>query len=455
MEKRKTWVAPIVLALILAISIAWGYNQYAIRQEYEIGLSNHYQRLFHDVKDSVEKVQIGLSKSMVASTIDRNILLFSQIMNDANFAQDKLAQLPISHEDIGGTKKFLTQAADYSYYLIQRHLDGEDITDEQRKTLASLQNNSREFNNELAMLQETMANMNIMNMSTNLIGIRTKGKPEDSPIHTSLTGLEEEMGKTPELLYDGPFADQMINKKPQGLPNEDVSQAKAATIARDFYGKENDIRTEAFQEGDGIDDLRMPSHTFHLFPRGRNKEAPVYIGVSQKGGKVVWMADPRPIDDPTISIKEGQQKALDFLRERGFDNMEPNYYLQSDGSVLYNFAAKEKDIVLYPDLVKVKVALDNGGIVGFDASPYYMNHHKRDYPNPSISMADARKKLRDRFKVDSERLALIPKGKDEALCYEFKGKQDHGEFIIYINASNGKEEQILQIIENENGTLTF
>lgn len=50
---------------------------------------------------------------------------------------------------------------------------------------------------------------------------------------------------------------------------------------------------------------------------------------------------------------------------------------------------------------------------------------------------------------------MIPKGKREVLCYEFKGKYKDSDFIVYINAENGNEEEILQIIKDENGVLTF
>lgn len=455
-NNRRHWVVPVILGILLIASIAWGYNQYAIRKDLEVTLDNHYQRLFHDVKEHVEKVQVSLSKALVASTIDRNILLFSQIMNDANFAQDKLAQLPVSHAEIGNTQKFLAQAADYSFYLIQRHLDGEDITDEQRKTLASLQNNSTEFNNELSMLHETMANLDLMNISTSLLGFkRNNSNDKENPIHTSLTNLEAHVEQTPELIYDGPFADQILNKKPQGLPNNTIQEKEAADIAKEFYGGKKDVEIKPFEQGENIDELRMPAHTFHLFPEGQQKELAVYMGVSQKGGKVLWMADPRPVGEPTISVEEAESRALEYLKNKGFDSMEPNYSLQYDGSILFNFAYKENDIVIYPDLVKVKVAMDTGDIVGFDASAYYMNHHNRDINPPTIGLEEAKKRLRPSFQLESARLAIIPKGKDEVLCYELKGKQDEGEFLIYVSAYDGKEEQILQLIQNENGTLTF
>ena len=55
----------------------------------------------------------------------------------------------------------------------------------------------------------------------------------------------------------------------------------------------------------------------------------------------------------------------------------------------------------------------------------------------------------------SEGLAIIPtEFLTEILCWEFKGKVDDNEFIVYINAKNGEEEDILMIINTPNGTLT-
>ena len=81
--------------------------------------------------------------------------------------------------------------------------------------------------------------------------------------------------------------------------------------------------------------------------------------------------------------------------------------------------------------------LDNGEIVGFDASAYYLNHHNRNIKAPEITVDEARDRVKIDFNIDSTRLALIPKGKEEILCYEFKGKYKDADFIVYINALNG------------------
>ncbi len=457
MRNRRHWIAPTILTLLLVVAVAWGYNQYTINNQYGVALENHYQRLFYDVKKHVENVQVGLSKALVASSKERNILLFSQIMSDANFAQDKLGQMPVSHSEISNTQKFLTQAADYSYFLIQKHLDGEEITPEEREALTGLQNNSAAFNGELANLSKDMEGTNFLYTATAAMGSRrnNQGGGGENAFQTSLINLETEVSKMPELIYDGPFADQMINKKPLGLGDEDVSVEKASQIAVNFFGENRVQGIEHFEQGEDTDGLRMPSHTFHLYPRNQQEELAVYMGVSQKGGKVVWMANPRPIGGAKISLEQAERHALEYLHSKGFNSMEPNYSLHYDGNVLFNFAYKQDDVTIYPDLIKVKVALDTGEIVGFDASAYYLNHHERKLGRPMLDEGTARRNVNVQFDIDSIRLALIPKGKNEVLCYEYKGKYKDGDFIIYINAMNGKEEQILQIIHDENGTLTF
>lgn len=451
--RRNSWIAPGILILLLIVSVVWGYNQYNIKAQHEIALENHYQRLFFDIKKHVENVQVNLSKALVASSKERNILLFSAIMSDANSARDKLGQMPMSHNETAKTETFLTQAADYSYYLIQKHLDGVDITQEQRDQLTGLRDNSAVFNAELATLQENMMESNFL-LS---IGNETEELEQANTrvFQTSLIGVEDHVSQSAELIYDGPFSEQMLHRKPVGLENKDVNVDEAREVAKTFFGADRVKNMEAFEEGENMDEMRIPAHTFHIFPENQQKDLSVYIGVSKKGGKVLWMANPRPVSNATLSADEGEAKALEYLQEKGFDSMEPNYSLKYDGTILYNFAYKKDDITIYPDLVKVKVALDTGEVVGFDASAYYLNHQDRNIEMPTIDENQAKSMIKTKFEIDSIRLALIPKGKEEVLCYEFKGKYQDSDFIVYINSQTAKEEQILQIIKNENGTLTF
>ena len=113
---------------------------------------------------------------------------------------------------------------------------------------------------------------------------------------------------------------------------------------------------------------------------------------------------------------------------------------------------KEKNIYKQKNM---KMALDDGEIVGVDATGYLNCHFEREIPSNLISIDEARKNISTKAELSSEKLAIIPtEFNTEVLCYEFKGKINEVEFIEYINAQTGKEEDTLIVTNTENGTLT-
>ena len=59
--------------------------------------------------------------------------------------------------------------------------------------------------------------------------------------------------------------------------------------------------------------------------------------------------------------------------------------------------------------------------------------------------------------VLSHQLVLVPTGGEyEVLCHEFKCQNaDGGHVLVYVDASDGQQEQILLLLEDENGTLVI
>ena len=91
-----------------------------------------------------------------------------------------------------------------------------------------------------------------------------------------------------------------------------------------------------------------------------------------------------------------------------------------------------------------------------ETTGYLNNHTQREVGNIKISKEEAKKTLNKDLQIESEGLAVIPtEWKSEILCYEFKGKVEDREFLVYINSENGREEDILIITNTPNGTLTM
>lgn len=179
--------------------------------------------------------------------------------------------------------------------------------------------------------------------------------------------------------------------------------------------------------------------------------------MSRQGGKVTELMNSRPVGEASLTAEEGVQTARTFLAEQGYGDMEPSYYINQSNILTVNFAARQGEVLCYPDLIKVAVALDNGSIVGFEADGYLMNHAQRTLEAPAVLAEEAQAVLDPALECLSHQLAIIPTGgKYEVLCHEFKCRLEDGRhYIVYVNAQTGSEEKILLLIEDESGTLTI
>lgn len=164
----------------------------------------------------------------------------------------------------------------------------------------------------------------------------------------------------------------------------------------------------------------------------------------------------RDIANESMSPEDAVKKGEEFLESKEFKNMKPTYYLNNGGILIVNYAYEQNGITMYPDLVKVKVALDNGEILGIESTGY-LNCHRdtREIAEAKITLEEAKEKVNKNLEINSSGLAVIPtEWGTEVLCYEFKGKTADNDFIVYINAETGDEEDILMIINTPEGTLT-
>ena len=164
----------------------------------------------------------------------------------------------------------------------------------------------------------------------------------------------------------------------------------------------------------------------------------------------------RDVNTEVISQEEANQKGKEFLNNHGFKDMKETYYLKQDGIVTINYAYEQDDVIIYPDLIKVKVALDNGDVLGIETTGYLNNHETRNIDkNNIISVNQAIKLANENLKIESTRLCIIPtEFETEKFCWELKGKVEEREFLLYVNANTGKVEDIQVIIETDNGILT-
>lgn len=439
-----------VICVLLIIVIALGILLYSKQREYKQASENKYNMAFYELTDYVQNVETYLAKSLISTTPEHGAETLTNLWRESNLAQSYLAMLPIESQELENTEKFLNQVSDYSYSLSRKNIYNESLTDDDLKNLKELHGYSIELENTLNQLSEDLNNGRLEWGELTKKGTVAFAQQVDNISKESFSNLEENFHEYSGLIYDGAFSEHLTSEDKKGLTGDDIEEEKAKQIAEDFIGKNNIKETSNL----GLsENATIPVYDFSI---KNNNDENINISISKKGGHIVYMNSNRNVNSEIISQEEANQKGKQYLADKGFTDMKETYYLKQEGIVTINYAFTQNDIIMYPDLIKVKVALDNGEILGIETSGYLNNHTIRNTSNIKISKEQAKSTLNKELQIESEGLAIIPtKWKTEILCYEFKGKVEDKEFLVYINAENGREEDILIITNTPNGTLTM
>lgn len=451
------WRAPVVLlSVALVTSIAWGYTQYNGRKEAETILSSRYQQAFFDALGQIENVEVLLSKALVATAPAQRVRYLSELWQQAFWAQANLNALPLQQGTLMRTSRFLTQLGDFSFGVGQKLAGGDAVEGSDWDTLQRLHREVTALGTELTQVVEETASGRMpwdeirRRTNLNLNPFSKRLDPVDSV--DGFTRIEQQMQEFPTLVYDGPFSDHTRKREPKGLVGEAVDSFTARTMAQQFVPVgEGAARLTAEQVAETGEGAPIPAWRIEVASDSRGE--PLYVlDVAKQGGSVVWMLANRGVDEGrvTLSLAEATEIAKGFLAERGFTSFEVTYPVVEAGRAVIPFVLVEDEVLIYPDQIKVTVALDDGEVVGFDALQYYTSHHDRSLPGPKLRPEEAVAQVREDLDVEDVRLALIPRADlREVLTYEIRARFGSNLYHIYVNAEDGTEEQILRIVESE------
>lgn len=448
---KKNYIYGILILLVIAI-VVLGVFLYRQRTKYVIQTENQYNLAFYELIDYIDDVENYLAKSIVSSSAENGAKTLMHVWREANLAQVYLSQLPISSNELANTSKFLNQVSEYSYSLATKCINNEKITDEELNNLQDLYNYSTNLTATLEQLVNDMGSGHISWKELTKDTDTALAQQVDNLSSASFSNLDKNFGEYEGLIYDGAYSEHIESAEKKGLTGNEISEEEAKKIVKEFVGNE---RIEEINSNGLVENGEIVVYDFSIKIKDGDDNNPMSISISKTGGHIVLMNYNREISEEKISQEDANSKGKEFLLSRGFANMKETYYLKQGNSVTINYAYEQDGVAVYPDLIKLKIALDNGEILGMETTGYLNNHEVRNIPTPKISEEQAKENLNKNLELTSSGLAIVPtEWKTEIFCYEFKGKLNDKDFLVYINAENGKEENILVIIDTPNGVLT-
>jgi len=419
-------------ALVIAVAmVAFVRTGEAGRADNE--LEAIYRRALYETCEFTEGMAVSLNKLTVAGGSSRSTLL-SDIVRQAQGAQSNIAMLPLSSQSTAKAMKYINQVGDFCSTMLVRVSAGGDIAPAEYADITRLSETAAAMSLGFGALLERHEAGEIV--------LDAAFAADGGDIFTDAAV------DYPTLLYDGPFSDGAKGNDFRALEGmREVSRDEAQALLAEFAGAQNveSIRFEAESN------IGTACYEFVLRASGHDMSA----AVTKRGGQVLYMLSSGEVGEKKLSEAECFAIAENFLLSRGFGNMEISYFSTYGGVMTINFAATQSDVILYPDLIKLQVSMEDGAVIGIEAGNYLRNHTRRVIELPVLSEDDARALISPRLDIENVRLCMIPYGLSEKYCYEVSASSADGTYLIYIDAMTGAEAEIMQVVSDSDSTLVM
>ncbi|WP_067725419.1 germination protein YpeB [Oceanobacillus damuensis] len=430
------WILIGVLSLALIGTGFWGYREHQEKNAILTQAENTYQRSFHELTYHMDLLHDQIGTALAMNSTERLSPQFVEIWRLTSEALSNVGQLPLGLLPFNKTEEFLSNIGDFTYKTAVRNLENSPLTDEESETLKQLYSQSGDIKDELRQVQHIALENNLRWMDVQL----ALANPDEQVDNTIIDGFKT-VEKSVEGFNEGNSQSSVIgtssnDHKYKYLNGDKISEQDALEKSKEIFNVENEENLTIAESGEGSD-VPMYSVSYH------NDEKRAYMDISQQGGHPLNILVSRDIANNQISLNEGAEKAQDYLESFDLDSMSLFQSSEYNNVGVYSFLYNENDVRVYSDAVEVKVALDNGDVLGLSTNNYYMNHSDRDIPEPDISEEEAKEMVNPNVDIQEEFLAVIDNDLgEEVLVYEFLGVLDNDTFRIFINAMNGQEEKV-------------
>lgn len=434
--------AKIFISILILLVFGFGYYSYFLNSQAKTEEINDYNYSFMELVNNVNNIENYLAKTMISKDSKHSSDTLTKIWADSNLAVSYMKNIPFNSNGSDKSIKFLNQVSDYCYTLSRKTLRGNELSDEDFNNLKKLYDYASNLKNILNQIS-----FDLNNETISWEDLKNDKKLNDVEENTNVfSSIDGNFDNYEGLIYDGAYSNYVSKEEKKGLTGDNISEDEAKNRIKKIFGDDSKVVVDGKQNGD--------IESYNIIVEKNSSKFDVQMSV--KGGWIVEIVKNREVGEEKIKDEEAIQKGKEYLEKLGYKLMKETYFLKESNIVTINYAYEENGILMYPDLVKVKVALDNGEILGMEALGYLNSHTTRNLSTNIISSEEAKEKLSNKIEIENERLAVIPlDDKTEKYCYEFKGKVENKEFLVYINAETGDEEEILILLETPGGTLTI
>ena len=287
-----------VACIVLTVSTVVYANK---AQKYKFASQIVYERALSELCESLDNITVSLQKGTYCSTGKMLSDIGNDLSRQAATAKISLGQLTDKNMITEDVYKFLSQIGAFTSSLAENQ-DKLSLTAKQKDNLRSLLSFSQSLSENLGKIREGSFNGHILNEKRT----DTLASSAESPktFSESMTDVEQNLADYPTLIYDGPFADNVLNKPGGKMLKslQEITKQEAKKIASEFM---NTTPESLREEADVNSQIEL-----YCFSKGD-----VAVAITKKGGKLCYMVNPRQVGAETISGDESISEPKNFFRK--------------------------------------------------------------------------------------------------------------------------------------------
>lgn len=431
-------VSCVVLAIALGAVLIAFYQLKKTDKQNSKTLESVYSSSYYSMVDSVNNLQVNADKFETITTSSAQRDLLRDMEQDCAYVVAGLSVLPIDAENSNSAIKFFNQIAGMCEAYITKIDKGESLSSEQLLLV-----DKAEYALSIIKSKLNTHNDMVRKGDYEFISVSVFDDEGVTQFSNSIGDLTANEVDYPTMIFDGPFSESLKNKQIKGLSNEEVTMEEAQSYLSDRVYKDQTVEISYINETDGD----FVTYDFKVV-----KDGVEYVAqVAKRQGLLIGLMGQAVTNEPNISSEKAQEMAQSFAKRVGFGDMVTTWLEVKDNIAYINLAPTQDGVVLYPDLVKVKVDMYAQNVIGFEAKNYAFNHTERKFET-SITLAEAEKQLGFDYIVLNTRKAIIALENDiEVAVYEFACDRIGGLYYYYVDANTGELVQILKVVDS-NGT---
>ena len=375
------------LVYVLATLSIFTYGKAAEHEQLSIALSGQYAKKMTDASEKLEELDTAVKKTLLFNESDGSEKAREDIWRLSSDIKNSVSSLPLDPSFSTSWMNYLGRLGNYAKET------NRDTTD-YHKVMAQASKNLSQLASEWEVATEGMVSgrlsmndwqkrLNAAESGHDWAGMGTAVKQyteSDFP----LTASESDSMKKKELRD---MADAKVTK------DEAVNRFKKL-----FPAVSNEIiGVETSKPG-------SPYPFYHI--RFAENQSIGYIDITEKGGHVLSFLSERPFGKESLPFEDIRKKAESFLKDAGYTDLVYEESRENNTAWHFVFVRVEPEYKakVFSDTIHLKVAKDNGGIVGLDASEYIRKETTLAQP---IVKKDWQKIFHSGVTIEKEELAYV------------------------------------------------